>query len=48
MYRCLWCGTEFEDPAPVPDGEFMYNIMVHYVCPWCGEDFFEEEEDEDV
>ena len=47
MYKCLFCGAEFEKPHPVPDGEFMFNLMVHLTCPECGEDEFEEMEDDD-
>lgn len=51
MYRCLWCGWEFDEPRRVEDGIFLGNIMIHEECPECGNDDFEEikeDEDEDV
>ena len=46
MYKCEWCGAEFDEPDEIPDGWFAYNPMVHLVCPECGEDQFYEMEDE--
>ena len=48
MYRCLYCGAEFEEPYREPAGTFLGNLMIHEVCPECREDEFEEMEDEDV
>lgn len=49
MYKCLYCGAVFDEPFGEPAGAFMGNLMVHEVCPECGEDEFEEvDEDEDV
>lgn len=50
-YVCLCCGTVFDEPYHEPAGMFMYNPMVHDVCPECGDDAFEEiteEEDDDL
>ena len=46
MYRCLYCGAEFEEPLREPAGTFLGNLMVHEVCPECREDEFEEVEDD--
>lgn len=46
-YRCLYCGAEFDEPRRVPAGLFMYNPMIHEECPECGDDCFEEIEQED-
>lgn len=47
-YRCEWCGAVFDEPLHEPAGDFMYNPMVHDVCPECGNDDFEEVYDENV
>ena len=47
MYRCLMCGAEFEEPEHEPAEMFMFNLMVHDVCPECGDDCIEEIEQED-
>ncbi len=47
MYKCEWCGAEFEEPFREPAGTFLGNLMVHEVCPECGDDCFEEIEQED-
>lgn len=46
MYKCEWCGAEFDEPFREPAGTFLGNLMVHEVCPECGDDCFEEMEDE--
>lgn len=48
MWRCEWCGAVFDEPLHEPAGEFMYNPMVHDVCPECGEDLIEEVDDENI
>ena len=52
MFKCKYCGTEFEIPDVVFHGEFLPGIGARVdedqVCPWCGSiDFEEIEEDED-
>lgn len=51
MYKCEWCGAEFDEPFREDAGTFLGNKMVHEVCPWCGaDDIVEietEEEDEE-
>ena len=47
MYRCNCCGWEFDEPLKEDAGLFMYNRMVHEVCPECGNDDFDETEEED-
>lgn len=48
MWRCNWCGAEFEEPDSVDEGNhFMFNRLVSLVCPECGDDDIEEIEDED-
>mgnify|MGYP006992093070 CR=1 FL=1 len=47
MYRCLYCGAEFEEPYREPAGTFLGNLMVHEVCPECREDEIVEIEQED-
>ena len=37
----------FNEPLHEPAGDFMYNPMVHDVCPECGEDYIEELEDDE-
>ena len=46
-YRCLCCGAVFDEPEKEPAGMFMYNPMVHEVCPFCFDDCFEEVTDDD-
>lgn len=48
MFKCLYCGAEFDEPRRVPAGLFLGNPMVHEECPECGEDMFEEVDDETV
>ena len=48
MWRCEWCGAEFDEPLHEPAGTFLGNLMVHDVCPECGNDDIEELEDNDV
>ena len=45
MWRCYWCGAEFEEPDEEPEGHFMYNPVVSYHCPECWDDDIEEIED---
>lgn len=48
MYKCEICGAVFDEPLREPAGDFMGNPMVHNVCPECGEDYFEEADNEDL
>lgn len=48
-YRCLDCGKEFDEPATEYDHEYFWGApctIEYEVCPFCGGDF-EEIEDED-
>ena len=48
MYRCEWCGAEFEEPIfVVEEKSVYYGDMGRELCPECGEDQFEELEDND-
>lgn len=48
MFRCNYCGTEFEIPDVVFHGEFLPGIGIRIdedqVCPFCGSIDFEETE----
>lgn len=52
MMHCWACGADFREPAlyayrESPDDE-NWTITTQMVCPYCGEEFFEEmKEDED-
>lgn len=39
MYKCLDCGNVFEEPKKIG-----YGIEKEYVCPICGEEYYEEAE----
>ena len=50
-FRCQCCGRSFEDPATYRErvGEYMGTpaYEVFEVCPFCGDSWFEEEDDDD-
>lgn len=48
MFRCEWCGAEFEEPVfVVEERSAYYGDMGRELCPECGSDFIEELEDDD-
>ena len=48
MWRCEWCGAEFEKPRfHVTEVTTFYGTMGIDVCPECGEDCIEEVRDDD-
>lgn len=51
MYRCECCGARFDEPSRYPlrenlDGERGYETRIAESCPWCGDEWFEEVEDD--
>lgn len=51
MYRCEACGVLFDEPSRYPmrenlDGENGWETRYVACCPWCGEEWYEEVEDE--
>ena len=53
MYKCDSCGAEFDEPRTYIerenlDGERGIFYAQRAVCPYCGEEWFEEVEDEEA
>lgn len=49
-YKCETCGAIFSEPYTYTerenlDGECGIETRYVEVCPWCGEEWFEEDED---
>ena len=51
MFKCNYCGTEFDILDVVSNAEFLPGIGARFyedqVCPWCGSIDFEETEETD-
>lgn len=46
MYRCEWCGAEFDEPRfVIEENDPYYGPRGREVCPECGEDQIEKEEE---
>ena len=49
MFKCNYCGTEFDIPDVASNAEFLPGIGARVgedqVCPWCGSIDFEEVEE---